>query len=64
MATYKLTLKNDDVFVIEAEFYQIYDGFLRLWHKEFGTSEEFQAYAVDCVRHITLQEKESTKEEI
>ena len=59
MNTYMITVKDcDKGFIMNAEYYEIQDGFVRLYKKANAhTLEEFAAFSVDCVRHIVLQEQ-------
>jgi len=58
MNNYGITMKDDNTtFVMEADFYEIREGFVRLYKTdEAHITEEFAAYSSDCVRHIVLQE--------
>ena len=59
MNTYGITMKDDSTtFTMEADFYEIRDGFVRLYStSQDNITEEYAAYSSDCVRHIVLQEK-------
>ena len=60
MKTFGITMKDYTTFCMEADFYEIKDGFVRLYKENPDQiTEEFAAYASDCVRHIVEQEKYS-----
>ena len=61
MKTFGITMKDDNTtFCMEADFYEIKDGFVRLYKENpEQITEEFAAYASDCVRHIVEQEEYS-----
>ena len=66
MNTYGLTFKDNGVTIaVDAEFYEISEGFVRLYkfEGEIGPLVEFAAYNSDNVIHCVLQ-KEYTREQV
>lgn len=59
MKTFGISMKDDSTtFCMEADFYEVRDGFVRLYKKNAEKiTEEFAAYASDCVRHVVEQEE-------
>jgi len=64
MATYGINFKHDNVTISkEAEFYEIKDGFVRLYHDTGGGCiQEFCAYCADDVSFIALQKEYSIED--
>ena len=46
---------DNETFTMEAEFYDISEGFVRLYKDFNGCSQEFAAYSSNTVNHIVLQ---------
>ena len=63
MAVYGITFRHDGETIAKtAEFYEIKDGFLRLYHDLNGFTEEFAAFASDDILQIVLQNEYSEEE--
>ena len=64
MANYGVTFKDDGTTIlVEAEFYEIRDGFLRFYRQADHGIEEFSAHDSGNIRNCVLQTK-YTEEEI
>ena len=65
MAHYGLRLKGDEVISIEADFFEIRDGFFRFYLEIMqGTLDDsFAVYAVDVV-HSCVEQNEYTEAEL
>jgi hypothetical protein len=63
MASYGVTFKDDgETIRVDAEFYELRDGFLRFYKNSEHGVEEFALYASDNIKHCVLQKEYTTKD--
>ena len=63
MAVYGITFRHDGETIAKtAGWYEIRDGFLRLYHDLNGFTEEFASFASDDILQIVLQNEYSEEE--
>ena len=63
MNTYGITFKESgDTLTVEAEFFDVKDGFLRFFDDRHGLQDHFAIYDASNIWHC-VEQKEFTKEE-